>query len=164
MLQASVNDSTFDISFIDDDFYINDKKIDWQINETATGSFHVLDGARSINARVESIDKDSKVVNIMVNNTVYSVQVKDRMDLLLKKMGFENQAASKENSVKAPMPGLILDVMVEEGATVSKGDPLLILEAMKMENIIKSPADGTVSSLKVKVGESVEKNHTMIML
>ena len=58
--------------------------------------------------------------------------------------------------VKAPMPGTILDVKVQEGQSVKKGQVLVILEAMKMENEIQSPCDGKVSALSVRKGDSVE--------
>ena len=60
------------------------------------------------------------------------------------------------NAVKAPMPGTILDVKVQNGQRVKKGQVLVILEAMKMENEIQSPCDGTVSGLNVRKGDSVE--------
>jgi biotin carboxyl carrier protein len=60
------------------------------------------------------------------------------------------------------MPGLIIDLKVKDGDQVKAGDPLLILEAMKMENIIKSPGDATVKSVKVRMGEGVEKNQVLI--
>ena len=71
-------------------------------------------------------------------------------------------ASTKVNDVKAPMPGLILSMSVAEGDEVKKGDPLLILEAMKMENVIKSPSDGVIKSIKAAQGDSVEKNEVLI--
>ncbi|MBY0435500.1 MAG: acetyl-CoA carboxylase biotin carboxyl carrier protein subunit, partial [Cyclobacteriaceae bacterium] len=68
----------------------------------------------------------------------------------------------KVNAVKAPMPGLIIDLRVNAGDTVKTGDPLLVLEAMKMENIIKAPGDGTVKQVKIKKGDSVEKGQLLI--
>ncbi len=60
------------------------------------------------------------------------------------------------NTVKAPMPGTILDVKVQNGQRVKKGQVLVILEAMKMENEIQAPCDGTVTALNVRKGDSVE--------
>jgi biotin carboxyl carrier protein len=57
---------------------------------------------------------------------------------------------------------LIIDMKVQPGDTVKVGDPLLILEAMKMENMLKSPGDGVVKSVKVKKGDTVEKNQVLI--
>lgn len=65
-------------------------------------------------------------------------------------------AAGAGAKVNAPMPGTILDVRVQNGAKVKKGDVLVILEAMKMENEIQAPCDGTVTSVAVRKGDSVE--------
>ena len=69
---------------------------------------------------------------------------------------------NKVSDLKAPMPGLVLEVSVEGGQQVSKGDGLLILEAMKMENVIKSPTDGVIKSISVNKGETVEKNQLIL--
>ena len=71
-------------------------------------------------------------------------------------------ASKKVNEVKAPMPGMVLNILVQEGAEVKKGDALLVLEAMKMENIIKSPCDGTVKRVAATKGTAVEKNQLLI--
>jgi biotin carboxyl carrier protein len=60
------------------------------------------------------------------------------------------------------MPGLIVELKIQVGDTVKTGDPLLILEAMKMENVLKSPADGIVKNVRVKKGDSVERGHTLV--
>ena len=84
------------------------------------------------------------------------------MDLLLEKLGMSDLANSQLNDLKAPMPGLIADILVKEGDEVQKGDSLLILEAMKMENVIKAAGEGTIKHIKIKKGESVEKNQLLI--
>ena len=64
--------------------------------------------------------------------------------------------------VKAPMPGLILDVLAKPGQEVKKGDQLMILEAMKMENVLKAQGEGVISGIEVAKGDSVEKNQVLI--
>jgi biotin carboxyl carrier protein len=71
-------------------------------------------------------------------------------------------ATQAMNEIKAPMPGLILKVLVGAGDTVAKGDNLLVVEAMKMENIIKAPGDGVVSAILTQAGDKVEKNQVLI--
>jgi biotin carboxyl carrier protein len=86
----------------------------------------------------------------------------DRFDALLKQLGMDKGAAGKVAEVKAPMPGLVLKIIAQAGTVVSKGDALLVLEAMKMENVIKSPTDGTIASIEVQQGKTVEKNQVMV--
>ena len=64
--------------------------------------------------------------------------------------------------LRAPMPGLLLNVLVSEGDTVKKGDVIFILEAMKMENALKAMQDGIVKEICVKKGQTVEKNQLLI--
>jgi biotin carboxyl carrier protein len=73
-----------------------------------------------------------------------------------------NASAQKVNDLKAPMPGLILQIAVNEGDIVKKGDTLLILEAMKMENVLKAQGDGIIKKIAVNKGDRVEKNHLLI--
>ena len=77
-------------------------------------------------------------------------------------MGMISKEIPTINKLDAPMPGNILDVLVSKGDKVAKGDPLLILEAMKMENVIKAPTDVTIQKINVLVGDNVEKNQTLI--
>ena len=60
------------------------------------------------------------------------------------------------------MPGLILEILVTKSVTVKKGDPIIILEAMKMENILTSPIDGVIKNIEVKAQQTVEKNNVLI--
>ena len=73
-----------------------------------------------------------------------------------------NGSGAKLNNIKAPMPGLIIDLRVTTGQTIQPGDTLLILEAMNMENIIKSSGAGIVKRVAVKKGDSVEKGQVLI--
>ena len=66
------------------------------------------------------------------------------------------------NAIKAPMPGLILEINVSVGQEVKENDPLLILEAMKMENCFLSPRDGVIKSIAVEKGNAVDKGQLLI--
>ena len=81
---------------------------------------------------------------------------------MLEKLGMNKTSAAAVQDIKAPMPGLVIELKVEEGQEIKAGDPLIILEAMKMENIIKSPREGVIKSILVKKGQSVEKNQILI--
>ena len=66
--------------------------------------------------------------------------------------------------MSAPMPGVILKILTKVGEQVSKGMPLLILEAMKMEHVISAPRDGTVAAINCKEGELVQPGGDLIEL
>lgn len=68
------------------------------------------------------------------------------------------------DAVKAPMPGTILEIKVNQGAAVKKGDTLLILEAMKMENEISAPRDGVVTQITATKGASVATGDILVVL
>ena len=162
MYKAQVGDQSFEIEISDDGFLVDGKRVRWDLSKVDDGYFHVLLDNRSFRAEVVERDASGKNFVIKVNGRNYPVVLKDKFDLLLEKMGMNANAGAKVNNVRAPMPGLIIDLKVQDGDTVKAGDTLLILEAMKMENIIKAPGDATVKSVKVNMGQGVEKNQVLI--
>lgn len=161
-MQAQVKDRKFDIEATADGLVVDGKLLDWNLTEVAKGTFHVIYHNRGFQAEIVKLDPVAKTCVVKVNGAVHTVVMKDKFDLLLEKMGMSGAASAKINNVKAPMPGLIVDLKVNVGDSVNAGDPLLVLEAMKMENILKAAGAGTVKSIKVKKGDSVEKGQTLI--
>jgi biotin carboxyl carrier protein len=162
MYKTFVNDKSFEITSSKEGHLVNGEPVSLDIISISEKYFHVLYKNRSYRAEVIKTDMGSKTFTLKINGNVYTVNVKSKFDLLLEQMGMKNTGGAKLNLIKAPMPGLIIDLKVKEGDDVKQNDPLLILEAMKMENIIKSPGDGVVKSIKVKKGSSVEKNQVLI--
>jgi len=141
---------------------VNAKDFEWNLLNNGSGSFHIISDNISYNALVIKADPKAKNFLISINNNQYKINVKDRYDELLKSLGMESNGATKIVDIKAPMPGIVLEVSVKVGQEVKKGDKLIVLEAMKMENILKSPSDGIVKACTVKKGASVEKNQVLI--
>jgi biotin carboxyl carrier protein len=162
MYKATINGRQFEIAESDNKLLINGEVVDLNLVQISDGYFHILMMNKSYRAEVVEIDHLAKTFTFKINGKIYPVLLKNKFDLLLEKMGMNGNATSKVNNVKAPMPGLIIDLRVKEGDQVNTGDTLLILEAMKMENSIKSPGQAQVRSVKVKKGESVEKGQTLI--
>ena len=106
---------------------------------------------------VDNVSVHGADIEFTINGNWHSVKVKDEEDLLLDRLGFKRKDADAEETLKSPMPGKILAILVKEGDVVTKGQRLAILEAMKMENELKSPIDGTIKKIEVKVGDPVEK-------
>ncbi|AWX43306.1 Oxaloacetate decarboxylase [Flagellimonas maritima] len=147
----------------DFDFQISESDISsLDILKTDKGKFHMLKGGVSYHVQILSADFYSKSYTIKVNGDEYKVLISTPLNQLIKKMGFATNGSKNIDSIAAPMPGLILDIVVEEGQDVKEDDPLLILEAMKMENSITSPRDGIIKKISVKQGEAVEKKQLLI--
>lgn len=164
MLQVSTNSTqTWDVDYRPDNLItVNNEPFNWDIVVLGPGRFHILHEGRSIVAKVIEADYSTKTFQLKLNGQLVDLQVKDRFDLLLDKLGMNTALANKVNELKAPMPGLIVAVRVEPGQAVQKGDPLLVLEAMKMENILKAPSDGVVSAIKVGLRNNVTKGQVLI--
>ena len=108
--------------------------------------------------KIDNVQYNSRMVEFTLNGSWCKATVRDEQELLLDRLGFKAAAEIGEGEIHAPMPGKILELLVEEGDKVKPGDPVVILEAMKMENELKSPIEGIVASLAVAAGDSVEKN------
>jgi len=155
MYKIKVNNThSFDISKEDLE------KLD--VIETTTDQFHVLQNNSSTKVSVLHSDFNNKKYTVKVNNNSYDVNINNDLDQLIEALGFEVGATKQVNDVKAPMPGLILEINVIEGQEIKEDDTLLILEAMKMENVITSPREGIIKSIKIKQGETVDKNSLLI--
>jgi biotin carboxyl carrier protein len=163
MYKIKVNNN-LDFSFEkkENNWIVNGKEVVFDMIENSKTSFHIIKDNRSFTAEVVNHNTAEKTLQVKVNQTIYNVSIKDKYDELLHQLGLDKALSNKLSNIKAPMPGMVLKILVEEGTEVKKGDALLILEAMKMENILKSPADGKVKAITVKKGVAVEKNQVLI--
>jgi biotin carboxyl carrier protein len=164
MLHATVNNKTFDIEWNKDlkGGELNGKS--FAIDRIAIDEkrSHVIFNNKSFTIEIAQIDKDEKKVVVIVNGKKHAVQLKDRFDDLLKSLGMEGTSSAKFKDIKAPMPGMVLNVLVKAGDQIEKDTPLVILEAMKMENVIKSPVAGTIKKVGATQGTAVEKNALLV--
>ena len=125
-------------------------------------NYHILQNNKPFRAKLTSSNFNQKAYTVSVNNNTYTVQISDDLDTRIQEMGFSIGLTKHINSIKAPMPGLILDINVKIGQEINEADPLLVLEAMKMENIICSPRKGVIKSITANKGDAVEKNELLI--
>jgi len=116
---------------------------------------------KTYNVQVLPGDEDKKP-KIRVNGLTYDAELIDKYDELIKSLGMESMTKVEIKELKSPMPGLVIKMDVKKGDVITKGDPIMILEAMKMENVIKSRGDGTVAEVLVKEGVAVEKNELLV--
>lgn len=163
MLNIEINNAhTYKVVSDHTNTFVNDEITEFDLQPAGKNRVHIIRNNKSYLAELISFDPEEKTGVLRINNNTYRFAAKDQYDELLQKLGIDKLHIKSISELKAPMPGMVLKILVEEGQTVQKGDNLLILEAMKMENIIKSPADLTILSLKIKAGDKVEKNQILI--
>ena len=136
--------------------------ISYDMARMGENSIHVLREHQSYKTAILKADFHAKSYRVAVNGKPYDVRIADLLDGLISDMGFELGSARNISQIEAPMPGLILDIQVKQGDSVSEGDPLLVLEAMKMENVILSPREGVIKKVAVSKGMAVDKKHLLV--
>lgn len=151
MLKVKVNETIFSIN----------EAANWDLIESGS-TFHILKDNKSFRCLLLKKDETGKNLLLSINDTVYQVNIQDQYDVLLEQLGMSDLSVKKMKDIKAPMPGLVLDIKISVGDELKEGDTLLVLEAMKMENMLKSPGSGTVKAIKVKKGEAVEKGQILV--
>lgn len=132
------------------------------VSQTESHEWVAAGGHHTHRIVVHSVDTIANTVTLTINGKKATVALRSREGQMLKTLGVEGGLQKKLDSLKAPMPGLIRQVLVQPGDVVKKGDALLILEAMKMENIIKAAGDGVVASVKAIEKATVEKGALLI--
>ncbi len=163
MTEATINQqNTYKIALQKGETFINDAKITADIHKENAYLQHVLCENASFKVAIHKIDKENKEVILTINGKKVSVALRSQTEILLASLGLNKMLATKLEAIKAPMPGLIQRILVTEGQSVQKGEPLLILEAMKMENVIKAPENVTVDKILVAEKTTVEKGGIMI--
>jgi biotin carboxyl carrier protein len=124
--------------------------------------YRIHKGGRDYQAFLVSEDAAEKTSTWWINGFTYEVQSLSEIDEKLEAMGVGAKAASGFETLKAPMPGMVLAIPVQEGQAVKKGDTLVVLEAMKMENALKAPHDAVVGAIKAQAGKPVEKGTVLL--
>jgi biotin carboxyl carrier protein len=165
MFKVKVNSSNeHQVELSNNQIMVNGLEKGFDIKQISERDYHVLVNHKSYRVEVVQIDHEQKVIELKINNQIFNCKLRDQFDDLLQSLGMDNLQVKKLNEIKAPMPGLVLKILIEEGQEFKKGDNLLVLEAMKMENILKAPEDGMVRTIKVKPGDKVEKNEVLVQL
>lgn len=152
------------ISMQEVELILEQKLENWDLKKIRNREYSLIYNNRSFHVFIERLNKNTKELNLVVNGTFLSLDIEEPIDVLLKKMGIDMDSMQKVEPLKAPMPGLVLKILVEEGQEIKKGTPLLILEAMKMENVFKANADATIEKILVEEGQAIEKAAVLIEL
>jgi biotin carboxyl carrier protein len=130
----------------------------------ADDELHILHNNRSVTVRLLDTDVTGKKMKLEVDGERFEVEINDSLDLMLEQMGYSAASSKHIKEIKAPMPGMVINVAVKEGQQVKEGDRILILEAMKMENSIIIHADAVIKRVAVNAGQAVDKGQVLVEL
>lgn len=160
--EATLGETVFDIALNLDESSakVNDKDLNFEVVEH--GDSQILFRVGTKLHKIRNITIDGGEIECTVDGKWITANLKNEQQLLLEKLGFKTAAEKSIGSLQAPMPGKILELLSAEGDEVELGDPVAILEAMKMENELKAPCAGTIQSISVTTGASVEKNQILL--
>lgn len=129
------------------------------LRQKLTYSLLVDGGSFEIN-----IYQENSSWEVILRGQRYSVKVEDEREKRLRLAAGESSLSQENVPIQAPMPGLVIEIPVQEGDRVKEGDVLLILESMKMQNELTAPRDGTVASILVSNTQNVDRNQTLVIL
>lgn len=161
-MQASINGKSYDIELVSKEGNYVQVKIDGEVIDldvvmSETGFCSIIHNGKSYNS--ECVNTEGKYI-ITANFRRYEVELQNpRKKYLRTGKGADDDV---QDSIKAPMPGKVVEVFVKAGDLVKRGDPLLVIEAMKMQSTYTASQDATVKSVEVGQGDAVLGNQLLI--
>ncbi len=158
---TTIDGKEYTVEIIDEKHISIDGKILEVDFESVNGQpvFSLLIDGKSHEGYVYS---DEENWQVLLRGRLYQATVEDEREKRLHASAGSDLSEGGEFHLKAPMPGMIVAILVSEGDEVKKGQVLLILESMKMQNELKSPRDGTIHRIRAKVGEKVEQKQALL--
>ncbi|HZI54851.1 MAG TPA: acetyl-CoA carboxylase biotin carboxyl carrier protein subunit [Chitinophagaceae bacterium] len=156
LYQVKANEFLFSLS--------PDNISDIDILQLSPTEFNIIKDHRNTTAKILEVSAFGKKLKIEIDGHSFTVEIKDELDQVLQQMGFGSASNKAIKEIKAPMPGLVLEIVVADGQEVRQGDKILILEAMKMENSIMIHADARIKKIGVIAGQAVEKGQVLVEL
>lgn len=127
--------------------------------------YSVIMDSQSYEVVIDQAGPGSKnQVEVLMRGHLYTGEVLDERAQLMAMRGGGMEADAGEIAIKAPMPGLIVSILVSEGQAIEAGQTVVILESMKMQNELKAPRAGVVQRIAVATGQSVEQHKPLIVM
>lgn len=133
------------------------------IKKVAENTYHILYKNKNYFFQIDQENPASGELVLKLFKKKKHVKIEDPVQQMIRSLGYNSMKSKHTDSLVAPMPGLVLNVLVSEGVEVKKGDHLLTLEAMKMENILKAAHDGIIKKILVQKSDKVEKNQLLLL-
>jgi biotin carboxyl carrier protein len=148
------------INPLDESFKIKGKKLDIRIFEDPDGFNYLI--YKNHKYQVDILEKNQNRYTIMVNGVWYYFTIETPISFKRRKYLSARATTSKIEKISAPMPGKIVDILVDENAEIKQGEAVIILEAMKMQNEIQANISGKIRKIHVKHNDSVMKDDLLI--
>jgi biotin carboxyl carrier protein len=160
-IACTPDNKKFEVSYpLSDKVKVKGKKLDLRVIEDPDGFSYII--YKNKKYLVDILEKSQNKYTVMVNGVWYSYTIETPISYKRRKTLSKNGSSSRIEIINAPMPGKILDVMVEENSEIKQGEPLFILEAMKMQNEIVSNVSGRITKVNIKQNDSVMKDDVMV--
>lgn len=162
---VKIEDKEFDIdiSYKSENYIanVNGKEIIVESHKLGESQSIMLIDNNSFEVDVRSNGYDTSKTVFVLGEEI-PVEIENYNLAQLKKTAGMNSKPKMDKTLKAPMPGMILELKVAVGDAIKKGDPLVIIEAMKMENVIKASGEATIKKIAINNGQSVEKGDLLL--
>jgi biotin carboxyl carrier protein len=158
---TTIGKKTYRVEILDDRHLLLDGK-PYEIDFTAIGSqpvYSLLINGRSLEAHAVPLGEGWQV---LLHGNMFEARVEDEQAIRVRSLAHPAADASGEFLLRAPMPGLVVGIPVTVGQAVAKGDPLVVLESMKMQNELRSVRDGAVLEIRVRPGQTVDQNQVLL--
>lgn len=160
---AQIDDNTYEIEIMPDgEITMDGKPMEADLLQVdPLGLYSLLMNHQSYELVVEEQPRGYRVT---LGGNTFTVDITDERHLRMESSRADVSAGDGDLPINAPIPGLVVKILVTEGQTVALNDPLIILEAMKMENEIRAPRAGVIQNIAIEVGQSVEGNAQLMVL
>lgn len=158
---TTIGGREFEVELIDDDHVIVNG-VTYAVDFNSIGDQPVYSMIVDGNSYEAYVYPDDEGWQVLLHGRLFPITVEDEREKRLRAASGGAVAQRGEFHLKAPMPGLVVAIPVEEGQAVEKGDVLVILESMKMQNELKAPRDGVISRVRVTKGDSVDQRQTLL--
>lgn len=162
---ATIDNQTYEVCIEGEDITIDGEAVEADMQHLTYGNLYsLLLNHASHEIEVEANPRERGEYGVLIEGARYAVKVQDERTRRLVPAERRAQAAAGETTIRAPIPGLVVKVLVAPGQQVAEGQPLLILEAMKMENDLRAPHAGTVHEIRVEPGAQVALGQALALL
>jgi len=137
-----------------------EQPVDWR---ALHGTLHTLQLGPSQTEVLAAVDRDGQV-RMAIDGLEYAAEVVDEARVRLASVAGGRSGGHTRLELKSPMPGLLVSVLCSAGDQIQAGQPLVVLQAMKMENELSLPRGGKVSAVSVEAGQTVEQGQVLVVV